>query len=191
MLAFGCNSSSSSDWIGPWTVPFTITWAARTLPTTRAFSLMTRMLCASPAATTSPCTSPSMRSPSVKRNSPVMTVPSPIRVRIGGCLLLLNIVAPHAGRMQSAGPSDFGGLGCLDPAARVQHPDLQARHDGLGRMLDRSFDTQILAHLQRLGALGRRVRPWLAVQSAGQRDFIPSVEFRRRLARLHDEQLEA
>src|SRR5258706_6212293 len=132
------------------------------------------MLWPSPVDTTSPCTSPSMRRPSVKRSSPVMTVPSPISVRIGGCLLLLNIVAPNAGRMQSAGPSDFGGLGRLDPAARVQHPHLQARHDGLGRVFDRSFDTQILSHLQRLGAVRWRVRPRLSVPRAGPRDFVPT-----------------
>src|SRR6187431_1500351 len=113
-----------------------ITWPALTLPLTRAFSLMTRMLGPSPTATMSPCTSPSMRRPSLKRTSPCNTVPSPIRLRIGGCFLF----KAHMLRFLS----ELHGLGRSHSAMVVEHPNLKCFYHGPLGMVEATFHARVL-----------------------------------------------
>ena len=144
--------------IGPLTLPLMITWP-RLAPCrcTRAFSLITRMLGLRRRRSTSPCTSPSMRRPSVKRSSPWITVPSPIRVRIGGCFFLPNMACLR--RASAVPASQLDGLRGAHAAAVVHHPDLHRFYHGLRGVVEHSFDAARTASTASgLRAVGQRDR---------------------------------
>src|SRR5438093_6148565 len=164
-----------------------ITWPALTLPHTRAFSLMTSMLVPSSEATTSPCTSPSIRRPSLKRSSPWITVPSPIRLRIVGAFFFPNMAVSW----RLAPPSQFDALRGAHAAVAIGHLDLNDFYHGLSGHFDRPFDPCVLPHAQRLRAAGRGVAPRLAVQRAAELQLVTAAKLAHTLAALRHQELVA
>jgi hypothetical protein len=75
--------------------------------------------------------------PSLNRTSPRNTVPSPIKLRIGGCFLKN---AHMAGFL-----SEFHSLTGTYATVAVEYPDLHGFYHGPRRMVQVAFDTRVLA----------------------------------------------
>src|SRR5574343_2101764 len=145
----------------------------------RAFSLITSRLGPSPVATRSPWTSPSTRRPSEKRSSPCTAVPSPIRLRMGGCFLLLNHMCCCSRRIPNDGAAGLGsrarGLRGQHHAAGIEHPHLRGFYHGPRGVVDLALEAQVLAQLETARPAGHGQGPGLAVERALQRDLVAAL----------------
>src|SRR5690349_21433086 len=159
MWALGCSSSSSVAKIGPRTVPLTITWSAWISPWTTAASEMTSMLGSSVMARMSPTTSPSTRRPSVNFRLPSTRLPWAMRLLMGGCAFLPNILAPLLLLLERSS-AELDALHC--PGGRsLEHLGGHVLYHGLLRQVDHAFQAAVLAELQALAATGHFHAPRL------------------------------